>query len=30
MAGYKVPRYVQVLDEVPTNATGKVVKDRLR
>jgi acyl-CoA synthetase (AMP-forming)/AMP-acid ligase II len=30
MAGFKVPRYVQVLDELPTNATGKVVKDRLR
>ena len=30
MAGYKVPRYVVFLDELPTNATGKVVKDRLR
>ncbi|WP_369832272.1 FadD3 family acyl-CoA ligase [Mycobacterium sp. AT1] len=30
MAGYKVPRYVQFLDELPTNAAGKVVKDRLR
>jgi acyl-CoA synthetase (AMP-forming)/AMP-acid ligase II len=30
MAGYKVPRSVQFLDELPTNATGKVVKDRLR
>lgn len=30
MAGYKVPRYVQFLDELPTNATGKVVKDQLR
>ncbi len=30
MAGYKVPRYVEFLDELPTNATGKVVKDRLR
>jgi acyl-CoA synthetase (AMP-forming)/AMP-acid ligase II len=30
MAGYKVPRYVQFLDELPVNATGKVVKDRLR
>lgn len=29
MAGYKVPRSVQFLDELPTNATGKVVKDRL-
>ena len=30
MAGYKVPRYVEFLDELPMNATGKVVKDRLR
>jgi acyl-CoA synthetase (AMP-forming)/AMP-acid ligase II len=30
MAGYKVPRSVEFLDELPTNATGKVVKDRLR
>ena len=30
MAGYKVPRYVQFVDELPTNATGKVVKDQLR
>ena len=30
MAGYKVPRYVEFLEELPTNATGKVVKDRLR
>jgi acyl-CoA synthetase (AMP-forming)/AMP-acid ligase II len=30
MAGYKVPRYVQFVDELPTNATGKVVKDLLR
>jgi acyl-CoA synthetase (AMP-forming)/AMP-acid ligase II len=30
IAGYKVPRYVEFLDELPTNATGKVVKDRLR
>jgi HIP---CoA ligase len=29
MAGYKVPRYVQFLDELPTNASGKVVKDSL-
>jgi acyl-CoA synthetase (AMP-forming)/AMP-acid ligase II len=29
MAGFKVPRYVQFLDELPVNATGKVVKDRL-
>jgi acyl-CoA synthetase (AMP-forming)/AMP-acid ligase II len=27
MAGFKVPRYVQFVDELPTNATGKVVKE---
>ncbi len=30
MANYKVPRRVEVLDELPINATGKVVKDQLR
>ena len=30
MAGFKVPRSVQFLDALPLNATGKVVKDRLR
>lgn len=30
MAGYKVPRSVVFLDELPLNATGKVMKDRLR
>jgi acyl-CoA synthetase (AMP-forming)/AMP-acid ligase II len=30
MANYKVPRVVQVVDELPLNATGKVVKDALR
>lgn len=30
MAGYKVPGHVEFLDELPLNATGKVVKDRLR
>jgi acyl-CoA synthetase (AMP-forming)/AMP-acid ligase II len=30
MANYKVPRTVVVLDELPVNATGKVVKDELR
>jgi HIP---CoA ligase len=30
MANYKVPRYVQVVSELPTNATGKVLKFRLR
>ena len=30
MANYKVPRVVEVVDELPINATGKVVKDELR
>jgi acyl-CoA synthetase (AMP-forming)/AMP-acid ligase II len=30
MAGFKVPRFVEFLDELPLNATGKVMKDRLR
>ncbi|NKY50841.1 FadD3 family acyl-CoA ligase [Nocardia vermiculata] len=30
MAGYKVPRSVVFLDELPLGATGKVLKDRLR
>ena len=30
MAGYKVPRTVEFLDELPLNATGKVMKDRLQ
>ncbi len=30
MAGFKVPRVVQFLDGLPLNATGKVMKDRLR
>jgi acyl-CoA synthetase (AMP-forming)/AMP-acid ligase II len=30
MAGFKVPRSVEFLDALPLNATGKVVKDRLR
>ena len=29
MAGFKVPRYVEFLDGLPLNATGKVMKDRL-
>jgi acyl-CoA synthetase (AMP-forming)/AMP-acid ligase II len=29
MAGFKVPRYVQLVDALPLNATGKVIKDRL-
>ncbi|HEX3900075.1 MAG TPA: FadD3 family acyl-CoA ligase [Mycobacteriales bacterium] len=30
MANYKTPRRVQVIDALPLNATGKVVKDHLR
>ena len=30
MANYKVPRVVEVIDALPINATGKVVKDELR
>jgi len=30
MANYKVPRTVELVDELPLNATGKVVKDVLR
>jgi acyl-CoA synthetase (AMP-forming)/AMP-acid ligase II len=30
MAGFKVPRYVEFLEELPLNATGKVMKDQLR
>jgi acyl-CoA synthetase (AMP-forming)/AMP-acid ligase II len=30
MANYKVPRVVQIVDELPLNATGKVMKDVLR
>jgi acyl-CoA synthetase (AMP-forming)/AMP-acid ligase II len=30
MANYKVPRMVAVVDEIPVNATGKVMKDTLR
>ena len=30
MANYKVPRMVQIVDELPLNATGKVMKDVLR
>jgi acyl-CoA synthetase (AMP-forming)/AMP-acid ligase II len=30
MANFKVPRSVEFLDELPVNATGKVVKDELR
>ncbi len=30
MANYKVPRVVEIVDRLPVNATGKVVKDVLR
>ena len=30
MANYKVPRAVELVDQLPVNATGKVVKDVLR
>jgi acyl-CoA synthetase (AMP-forming)/AMP-acid ligase II len=30
MANYKVPRAVEIVDELPLNATGKVMKDVLR
>jgi acyl-CoA synthetase (AMP-forming)/AMP-acid ligase II len=30
MANYKVPRAVEIVDELPLNATGKVMKDLLR
>jgi acyl-CoA synthetase (AMP-forming)/AMP-acid ligase II len=30
MAGFKVPRFVEFIDGLPLNATGKVMKDRLR
>ena len=30
MANYKVPRVVHLVDELPINATGKVMKDALR
>ena len=30
LANYKVPRRVRIVSELPLNATGKVLKDRLR
>jgi HIP---CoA ligase len=30
MANYKVPRHVEIVDELPLNATGKVLKYELR
>ena len=30
MANYKVPRYIEIVDELPVNASGKVTKFILR
>lgn len=30
MAGFKVQRFVEFIEELPLNATGKVMKDQLR
>jgi len=30
MAGYKVPKYVEFIDELPRNAAGKILKQQLR
>jgi fatty-acyl-CoA synthase len=30
LAGFKVPRHVVTVDELPRNATGKVLKEQLR
>ena len=30
MANFKVPRFVEIVEALPVNATGKVVKDELR
>jgi len=30
LAGYKAPRHVVTIDELPKNGTGKIVKDELR
>jgi non-ribosomal peptide synthetase component E (peptide arylation enzyme) len=30
MANFKVPRRIEIVDELPLNATGKVQKDVLR
>jgi acyl-CoA synthetase (AMP-forming)/AMP-acid ligase II len=30
MANYKVPRAIEIVDELPLNATGKVMKETLR
>jgi acyl-CoA synthetase (AMP-forming)/AMP-acid ligase II len=30
MANYKVPRFVEIVDALPSNASGKVLKFELR
>jgi acyl-CoA synthetase (AMP-forming)/AMP-acid ligase II len=30
MANYKVPRYIQVVERLPTNPSGKILKSDLR
>jgi fatty-acyl-CoA synthase len=30
LAGFKTPKYVVVLDELPKNASGKILKRELR
>jgi acyl-CoA synthetase (AMP-forming)/AMP-acid ligase II len=30
MANYKVPRYVEIVESLPSNASGKVLKFELR
>jgi acyl-CoA synthetase (AMP-forming)/AMP-acid ligase II len=30
LANFKVPRYVEIVDRLPTNPTGKVLKEELR
>ena len=30
LAGFKVPRHVVTVDELPKNSTGKIVKQELR
>ena len=30
LAGYKVPKYIVLLDELPKNASGKLLKRELR
>jgi acyl-CoA synthetase (AMP-forming)/AMP-acid ligase II len=30
LANYKVPRFVEIVDQLPMNATGKVLKEELK